>query len=114
VYAEKVNDNTIYDLASLTKILSSSLALMKLSEQKQFDYEQHLDYYFPELAGTNKSVIHYKDMLTHQSGLPAWLPFWQKTVDKKNANTSQVITAMTYSEEFPVQVAKGLICCERF
>ena len=111
--AEKVNDNTIYDLASLTKILSSSLALMKLSEQKQFDYEQHLDYYFPELVGTNKSAIHYKDMLTHQSGLPAWLPFWQKTVDKKNGYKSGYYSD-EYSEEFPVQVAKGLYVVKDF
>jgi CubicO group peptidase (beta-lactamase class C family) len=111
--AEKVNDNTIYDLASLTKIVSSSLALMKLSEQKQFDYEQHLDYYFPELVGTNKSAIHYKDMLTHQSGLPAWLPFWQKTVDKKNGYKSGYYSD-EYSEEFPVQVAKGLYVVKDF
>jgi beta-N-acetylhexosaminidase len=111
--AEKVNDHTIYDLASLTKILSSSLALMKLSEQKQFDYEQHLDYYFPELVGTNKSAIHYKDMLTHQSGLPAWLPFWQKTVDKKNGYKSGYYSD-EYSEEFPVQVAKGLYVVKDF
>jgi len=111
--AEKVNDNTIYDLASLTKILSSSLALMKLSGQKQFDYEQHLDYYFPELVGTNKSAIHYKDMLTHQSGLPAWLPFWQKTVDKKNVYKSGYYSD-TYSEEFPIQVAKDLYVVKDF
>lgn len=111
--AERVNDNTIYDLASLTKILSSSLALMKLAEQKQFDDEQHLDYYFPELAGTNKSVIHYKDMLTHQSGLPAWLPFWQKTVDKKSTYKSGYYSD-TYSEQFPVQVAKDLYVVKDF
>ena len=111
--SEKVNDNTIYDLASLTKILSSSLALMKLNEQKQFDYEQHLDYYFPELKGTNKSVIHYKDMLTHQSGLPAWLPFWQKTVDKKSVYKSGYYSDV-YSEKFPVQVAKDLYVVKDF
>lgn len=111
--ADKVDNNTIYDLASLTKILSSSLALMKLTEQKQFDYEQHLDYYFPELAGTNKSIIHYKDMLTHQSGLPAWLPFWQKTVDKKSGYKNGYYSD-TYSEEYPVQVAKGLYVVKDF
>jgi len=111
--SDKVNDQTVYDLASLTKILSSSLALMKLSEQKQFDYEQHLDFYFPELAGTDKSTIHYKDMLTHQSGLPAWLPFWQKTVDKKNGYKNGYYSD-TYSEEYPVQVAKGLYVVKDF
>lgn len=113
VSSEIVDDYTIYDLASLTKILSSSLSLMKLNEQKKFDYEQHLDYYFPELVGTNKSDIHYKDMLTHQSGLPAWLPFWQKTVDKKNVYKTGYYSD-EYSEKFPVQVAKDLYVVKDF
>lgn len=111
--AEKVNDHTIYDLASLTKILSSSLALMKLTEENKFDYNEHLEFYFPELKGTNKSSIQYKDMLTHQSGLPAWLPFWQKTVDKKSAYKTGYYSD-EYSEQFPVQVAKGLYVVKDF
>ncbi len=113
ISSEKVNDNTIYDLASLTKILSTSLALMKLTEEKQFDYEQHLDFYFPELKGTNKSNINYKDMLTHQSGLPAWLPFWQKTVDKKSVYKTGYYSD-EYSEKYPMQVAKGLYVVKDF
>lgn len=111
--AEKVNDQTIYDLASLTKILSSSLALMKLSEQNQFNYNEYLEYYFPELKGTNKSTIQYKDMLTHQSGLPACLPFWQKTIDKKSDYKTGYYSD-EYSEQYPVQVAKGLYVVKDF
>jgi beta-glucosidase-like glycosyl hydrolase/CubicO group peptidase (beta-lactamase class C family) len=111
--SEKVNDQTIYDLASLTKILSSSLALMKLSDNNQFNYNEYLEFYFPELKGTNKSTIQYKDMLTHQSGLPAWLPFWQKTVDKKSGYKSGYYSD-EYSENFPVEVAKGLYVVKDF
>jgi beta-N-acetylhexosaminidase len=111
--SSKINDNTIYDLASLTKILSSSLALMKLSNDKLFDYEKHLDYYFPELKGSNKSDINYKDMLTHQSGLPSWLPFWQKTVTKKSDYKTGYYSD-TYSEQFPIQVAKNLYVVKDF
>lgn len=111
--SEKVTDQTIYDLASLTKILSSSLALMKLSELNKFDYNEHLEHYFPELKGTNKSSIQYKDMLTHQSGLPAWLPFWQKTVDKKSVYKFGYYSD-EYSEKYPVQVAKGLFVVKDF
>mgnify|MGYP000885645047 CR=1 FL=1 len=111
--SEKVTDNTIYDLASLTKILSSSLALMKLNEQKQFDYNNKLSYYFPELNGTNKSDMNYKDMLTHQSGLPAWIPFWQKTVDKKNSYKNGYYSDSP-SDKYPTQVAKKLYVVKDF
>ena len=111
--SEKITDQTIYDLASLTKILSTSMALMKLNEQQQFDYEQHLEYYFPELKGTNKSALHYKDILTHQAGLPAWLPFWQKTVDKKSGHKEGYYSDAE-SEKFPIQVAKNLYVVKDF
>jgi len=111
--ADSVKSNTIYDLASLTKILSSSLALMKLNGQKQFDEEQHLDFYFPELKGTNKSNINYKDILTHQAGLPAGLPFWERTVEKKNIPKVGFYSD-EYSSQFPVQVAKKLYVVKDF
>lgn len=105
--SEKVTDNTIYDLASLTKILSSSLALMKLTEQKQFDYNQTLGYYFPELKETNKYDMNYKDILTHQAGLQAFIPFWLKTQDKAH-NYKPGFYSSRKSDSFPTQVAQNL------
>jgi beta-glucosidase-like glycosyl hydrolase/CubicO group peptidase (beta-lactamase class C family) len=105
--ADKVTNNTIYDLASLTKILSTSLALMKLSEQKLFDYNQNLSYYFPEYKETNKHDLNYKDILTHQSGLQAWLPFYFRTLDK-SSNYKDGYYSDTASAKFPIQVAKKL------
>jgi beta-glucosidase-like glycosyl hydrolase/CubicO group peptidase (beta-lactamase class C family) len=113
VKSEKINNNTIYDLASLTKILSSSLALMKLNEQKQFDYNANLSYYFPEVNKTNKSELNYKDILTHQSGLSPWIPFWQKTVDKKH-NYKEGYYSEVQSNKFPTQVAKNLYVVKDF
>lgn len=105
--SSKVADNTIYDLASLTKILSSSLALMKLTETKQFDYNQNLGYYFPEYKGVDKFDLNYKDILTHQSGLQAWIPFYLKTIDK-SGNYKDGNYSTTKTEKFPIQVAKNL------
>lgn len=113
VKSEKIDNNTIYDLASLTKILSSSLALMKLNEQKQFDYNANLSYYFPEVHKTNKSELNYKDILTHQSGLSPWIPFWQKTVDKKH-NYKEGYYSEVQSDKFPTQVAKNLYVVKDF
>lgn len=111
--SDKITDATIYDLASLTKILSTSLALMKLNEQGQFDYEKPLEYYFPELKSTNKSLLNYKEVLTHQSGLPAWLPFWNRTVNKKYEYKPGYYSD-SKSENFPVQVAKNLYVVKDF
>jgi beta-N-acetylhexosaminidase len=105
--SNKVTDETIYDLASLTKILSSSLALMKLSEQNQFDYNQKLSYYFPDLVNTNKENIKYIDVLTHQAGLVAWIPFWQRTMDK-TYNYKSGYFSNTFSDKYPYQVADKL------
>lgn len=111
--SDKITDATVYDLASLTKILSTSLALMKLNEQGQFDYEKPLEYYFPELKSTNKSQLNYKEVLTHQSGLPAWLPFWNRTVNKKYEYKPGYYSD-SKSENFPVQVAKNLYVVKDF
>ncbi len=105
--AEKVNEHTVYDLASLTKILSTTLALIKLTETKQFDCNQTLGYYLPELQGTNKFDLNYKDILTHQAGLPAFIPFYLKTMDKKfNYLTGYYST--TKKDEYQIEVAKNL------
>lgn len=111
--SEKVNDKTIYDLASLTKILSSSLALMKLTEQKQFDYNQTLGYYFPELKETNKYDLSYKDVLTHQAGLTAFIPFWWRTQDKVH-KYKPGFYSKAKSDSFPTQVAKDLYLVKNY
>ncbi|MES2514615.1 MAG: glycoside hydrolase family 3 N-terminal domain-containing protein [Bacteroidota bacterium] len=111
--SEKVTDNTIYDLASLTKILASSLGLMKLSEQKQFDYNQTLGYYFPEYKETNKFDLNYKDILTHQSGLQAMIPFWLRTQDKAN-NYKPGFYNTTKTEAYPTEVAKNLYLVKNY
>lgn len=105
--AEKVNDHTVYDLASLTKILSTTLALMKLSGEKKFDYNQTLGYYFPELKGTDKYDLNYKDILTHQAGLQPFIPFYTKTLDKKN-NYLDGYYSPNQTDVYQLQVAKDL------
>ena len=105
--SEKVSDQTIYDLASLTKILSTSLALMKLTEQKQFDDHQTLGYYLPEYKDSNKGDLNYKDILTHQAGLQAFLPLWLRTQDNAHQYKPGYYSS-TQSADFPTQVAKDL------
>lgn len=102
-----VTNATVYDLASVTKIAASCLSLMKLSSEGKFDYKQTLCSYLPELKDCNKEDIIIEEMLAHQAGLQAWIPFWMRTVDKQG-NYRPGIYSDKYSKLYSVQVAKDL------
>ncbi|MEI8136274.1 MAG: glycoside hydrolase family 3 N-terminal domain-containing protein, partial [Bacteroidota bacterium] len=108
-----VNDGTIYDLASLTKIASSSLALMKLKSENLFDYKKTLGYYLSELKGTDKENLIIEDVLTHQAGLKAWIPFYLRTL-KKNDDYKPGFYNKKATEMFPTCVAKNLYVVKGF
>jgi len=68
--------NTIFDLASLTKPLATTLAVMKLIQQGKLDLEQNLGTVLPEFRNTNKKQISIKNLLCHNSGLPDYRPYY--------------------------------------
>jgi CubicO group peptidase (beta-lactamase class C family) len=111
--SKPVDNGTIYDLASVTKIAASALALMKLSSEKKFDYKKTLGDYLPELKGTDKEKMQIEAVLTHQAGLPAWIPFYLKTLDKKD-NYRPGYYSPKQSDHFPTQVAKKLYVVKGF
>ena len=78
--AEKVTDETLYDLASLTKVLATLQSVMVLYDRKQIDLTQKASFYLPELRGTNKQNIVIQDLLWHQSGMASYYPTtWDRT-----------------------------------
>jgi beta-N-acetylhexosaminidase len=81
VYDHNGRLGDIYDLASITKVAASALSIMYLSGQDKFNYNESFSEYFPLFEQTNKANLTYKNMLTHRSGLTAWIPFWRDAVD---------------------------------
>ncbi|HSO89457.1 MAG TPA: glycoside hydrolase family 3 N-terminal domain-containing protein [Draconibacterium sp.] len=79
----KVSDTDIYDWASITKVTGPLPAIMKLVDEKKLDVEQPLSKYWPDFINSNKENIKISEFLTHQSGIPAWIPFWQMAANKK-------------------------------
>ena len=69
--------NTIYDLASLTKPLATVSSLLCLIQKGGLDLSQPLDTLLEEAKGFPLGKISLKNLLSHQSGLPAWRPFYQ-------------------------------------
>ncbi|MBN7813982.1 glycoside hydrolase family 3 N-terminal domain-containing protein [Algoriphagus pacificus] len=76
----KVNSETVYDLASITKVLATTQAVMFLQSRGELDMNKTLGDYLPELRGTNKEKLVLKDVMTHESGLVAYIPHYVKTV----------------------------------
>ena len=70
-----VTRETVYDLASITKIASTTLALMRLEESGKVRRNQALSLLLPELNGTPLGSRSLQDLLAHQAGLPPFLPF---------------------------------------
>jgi beta-N-acetylhexosaminidase len=78
---EPVYTETIYDLASVTKICATTMAVMKLYDERKLDIQNTLGYYLPWVRGTNKESIKIWDVLLHQAGLKAFIPFYKETID---------------------------------
>ncbi|HTO14262.1 MAG TPA: glycoside hydrolase family 3 N-terminal domain-containing protein [Edaphocola sp.] len=80
-----VNNNTLYDIASVTKIAATTLAIMKLYEDKKLNIYASLDTYLPFVKDTDKAKLRINDILLHQAGLKAWIPFYKSTLDSLNS-----------------------------
>ncbi len=76
----EVNLNTLYDLASLTKVTSTLLAIMNLADEGLIHLDSTLGFYIPEYAGSNKEHITIRHLLTHQAGLLSYIPFWKRSL----------------------------------
>lgn len=80
--SSKVVPEDVYDIASLTKIFASTLAIMKLYEDGLLDVNKTMGDYFPYLNASDKGAIKIIDVLTHQSGMKSWIPFHLETYDE--------------------------------
>lgn len=75
-------DRTVYDLASLTKVVATTTALMLLVEDGRVELDAPVSTYLPEFSGGAKDRVTVRHLLTHTSGLPAWAQIWGSTPDE--------------------------------
>jgi len=103
-----VNNNTIYDVASITKIASSVLSLMILQDENKFSLNSKLGDYLPKLIPDTSPFfnLNLRDILAHQAGLQAWIPFYLKTMYK--GDLDHVIYCNDSSEYYPHRVANNI------
>lgn len=86
-WTEPVNDQTLYDIASITKVASTLQSVMILNERGAIDLNEKASTYLPELLGSNKANMLISDILLHQAGLVAFVPFWNNTKNGSSFKT---------------------------
>lgn len=100
-----VTTSEIYDIASVTKVAATTLAIMKLYEDGKIDLDATLGDYLSELEGSNKASLLIRDVLTHQARLKPWIPFYEDLV--KAASKGEVIFRTVPDSNYSVNVAMG-------
>lgn len=103
-----VTPGTVYDLASVTKVSATLPLVITLFDKGKVSFSSRLGEMVPAYRGSNKAQITLKELLTHNGGLPAGLPFHSYTVDKQTKELSDYFYSGVADDEHPLEVGQGL------
>lgn len=78
-----LHEETIYDIASLTKPLATTVALMLLVKEKKLRLDDRVTRFFPNFGAQGKQCITFRQLLSHSSGLPAWRPYYKEIMQQQ-------------------------------
>ncbi len=99
---KQVSISDIYDLASLTKVISGSLAMMKLYEDGYIDLDDRIGDYINKI-GLKIGQITFREALAHQGGLYPWIPYYQESKKKNNKFKNKTVsTELDDNYSFPI------------
>jgi CubicO group peptidase (beta-lactamase class C family) len=82
---ERPGPSTIYDLASLTKVVGLAPAAMLAVESGRLALDARVQQYVPDFAGPGKQAVTVRMLLAHASGLPAWRPLYREASSRAEA-----------------------------
>ena len=103
-----VTVSSVYDLASLTKILSTTIGIMKLYDEGKINLKKKLVEYLPSVSGTDKENITVEKLLLHEAGLKPFIPFYKETLDSDEMASSKYYTKFN-TDCFSSRVANNLM-----
>lgn len=105
---EPATAETIYDLASVTKILATTISVMKLYDEGKIKLHGTLGDYLPWVRGSDKEDLTIEDIMLHEAGLVAWIPFYRATIDPETGVPLPQYYRHEKSDSFSVRVAQHL------
>ena len=109
----RVKNHHLFDLASVTKILASTLAFMKLYESHNIDLDQKVADFIPIIKNTNKKNSTFREILSHQAG---WLPYieHQNTVRRKNGKLKSRTLSAKQGKRYPNPISDSLFIHRKY
>ncbi|WP_118193772.1 serine hydrolase domain-containing protein [Albibacterium indicum] len=96
---EPMSTHDIFDLASVTKIAATTLAVMKLEDENKIDLTKTMGYYLEDAAQSNKKDVKLQDVMLHQGGFIPYIPFYRELTEADYRTDS--------SAAFPTKVGEN-------
>ncbi|MBK8300245.1 MAG: serine hydrolase [Chitinophagaceae bacterium] len=103
-----MSPESIFDLASVTKISATTVSVMKLYEEGRLKLDDKLKDYLPWVKGTNKEDLKIDDILLHQAGLIPFIAFYKETIDAGTGNPNPAIYSSKQQKGYGVRVAENI------
>ncbi len=105
--------NTVWDLASVTKIAATTISTMKLVSEGRIDLDEHVSAYIQDFRGRGLTHIKVRNLLRHDAGFKSWIPFYKSTLD-----TTGGLDENIYSDDstgyYCVKVVDNLWMCRDY
>ncbi|WP_191555864.1 serine hydrolase [Metabacillus idriensis] len=95
----KMKKETIFDLASVTKVMGTTQGIMKLEYEHKLSLSDPVAKYIPEFGQNGKEHVIIADLLTHTSGLTPWYPSYLYARDSKEV--------LNYINKLPLEYETG-------
>jgi len=106
--APAVSPESIFDLASVTKISATTVAIMKLYDEGKLHLDDKLGELLPWVNGSDKANLKVSDILLHQAGLVPFIPFYKETIDSVTAMPKSTIYSSKQSAAYNIRVAENI------
>lgn len=103
-----MSPESIFDLASVTKISATTVSVMKLYEEGKLKLDKTLGDYLPWVKGSDKANLKIRDILLHQAGLVPFIPFYKETIDSATGIPNPAIYSDKSKPGFTVRVAENI------
>ena len=103
-----ISFESIFDLASVTKISATTVSVMKLYDEGKIELKKTLGDYLPWVKGTNKANLKIEDVLLHQAGLVPFIAFYTEVIDKTTGLPDPAVFSSAPKPGYTVRVAENV------